>query len=394
LEAAAASPFDELVRIKASPGAEDSAAQDWLEKTVPVLRNALLGYGLQAKIISSRLTPNAALVRIKGTDRMGVEDIETRQSALLTTHGLRIISVSARPGEVVVAVERPTREIVSLWDVWARRKLNRGPSGLNLSFVVGIKELDGELLYLNLGGAFAGLQHHEPHTLIAGTTGSGKSVLLQNLLLDIAATNSSSLAKIFLVDPKMGVDYSAIEALPHIQNGIISSQEDALSVLSDMVAEMDRRYETFKGIGRDLRAFIEKAAAAKRLPVIFVVHDEFADWMMIDEYREAVTSLVGRLGAKARGAGIHLIFAAQRPEASVMPMQLRSNLGNRLVLRVSDVGTSEIALGSKGAERLLGKGHLAARLAGESDTLFAQVPFLGDDEVTAAVVAIRSNDPH
>jgi S-DNA-T family DNA segregation ATPase FtsK/SpoIIIE len=125
---------------------------------------------------------------------------------------------------------------------------------------------------------------------------------------------------------------------------------------------------------------------------MFVVHDEFADWMMTEDYREAVTSLVGRLGAKARGAGIHLIFAAQRPEAAVMPMQLRSNLGNRLVLRVSDVGTSEIALNAKGAERLLGKGHLAARLAGEADLVFAQVPFLSDEDMMLAVEAIRSDD--
>lgn len=381
-----------LLGSRVTPVEGTAAADSWLEQSTSVLRTALLGYGLQAKVTGSRLTPNAVLIRLRGSDRLGVDDIESRRSALLTTHGLRIISVSARPGEVVVAIERPARSIVSLWDVWSRRAVNRGASGLNLSLVVGVRELDGELLYLNLGSPFLGAQQHEPHTLIAGTTGSGKSVLLQNLLLDIGATNPSRLAQVHLIDPKMGVDYAAIEHLPHIKGGIVTKQSDALAVLNSMVDEMERRYEKFKGVGRDLQAFNAKVAPQDRLPVMFVVHDEFADWMMTEDYREAVTSLVGRLGAKARGAGIHLIFAAQRPEATVMPMQLRSNLGNRLVLRVSDVGTSEIALNAKGAERLLGKGHLAARLAGEADLVFAQVPFLSDDDMLAAVEAIRADD--
>lgn len=99
-------------------------------------------------------------------------------------------------------------------DVWARREINRNANGVNTSFVLGLKELDGEILYLNLGGGFSRGQAHEPHTLVAGATGSGKSVLIQALLLDIAATNPSALAHIHLIDPKMGVDYAAIERSP------------------------------------------------------------------------------------------------------------------------------------------------------------------------------------
>jgi S-DNA-T family DNA segregation ATPase FtsK/SpoIIIE len=216
--------------------------------------------------------------------------------------------------------------------------------------------------------------------------------LLQNLLLDVAATNPVGLADIHLIDPKMGVDYAAIEGLPHLKGGIVTNQSAAIEVLTQMVDEMELRYQRFRGVGRDLASYNAKVPASERLPVKFVVHDEFADWMMTDEYKDSVTALVGRLGAKARGAGIHLVFAAQRPEASVMPMQLRSNLGNRLILRVADVGTSEIALGEKGAERLLGKGHLAARLSGEPGLVFAQVPFLTDDEIVAAVRAIRADN--
>lgn len=119
--------------------------------------------------------------------------------------------------------------------------------------------------------------------------------------------------------------------------------------------------------------------------------DEFAEWMMTPEYADAVPDVVGRLGVKARAAGISLVFAAQRPDATVMPMQLRANLGNRLVLRVDGEGTSEIALGEKGAERLLGKGHLAAKLEGAPEIIFGQVPFVDSDFLAQGVALLKDN---
>ncbi len=386
--------IDALIAAHAQKAHEDSAEeQAWLDSTAQKLRSALMGYNLQAKVLGSRLTPNAALIRFMGSDRLRVEDIEAKQSALLTTHGLRLISVSPLPGEIVVGVARPQRQVVSLWDVWGRRELNRNAAGVNMSFVLGLKELDGEILYLNLGGAFAGGQPHEPHTLVAGATGSGKSVLIQALLLDIAATNPSALAHIYLIDPKMGVDYAAIEQLPHLQGGVIVDQTRAVEVMEALVAEMERRYELFRKNGaRDIRAYNTKVTAAERLPYVFLVHDEFAEWMLTEDYKAAVTANVSRLGVKARAAGMHLIFAAQRPDANVMPMQLRDNLGNRLILKVASVGTSEIALGVKGAEQLLGLGHLAARLSGEPAIIYAQAPFLSDDDIDAVVEAIKTSD--
>lgn len=386
--------IESLIQARAEEAQEASVdEQRWLETTAQKLRSALQGYNLQAKVVGTRLTPNAALIRFMGSDRLRVEDIEARQSALLTTHGLRLISVSPLPGEIVVGVARPQRQIVSLWDVWGRREVNRNPAGVNTSFVLGLKELDGEILYLNLGGAFAGGQQHEPHTLVAGATGSGKSVLIQALLLDIAATNPSNLAHIYLIDPKMGVDYSAIERLPHLQKGVIVDQASAIDVMEGLVAEMERRYELFRSHGaRDIRSFNTKVAGNDRLPYVFLVHDEFAEWMLTDDYKASVTANVSRLGVKARAAGIHLIFAAQRPDSTVMPMQLRDNLGNRLILKVASVGTSEIALGTKGAEKLLGLGHLAAKLSGEPAIIFAQAPFLSDEDIEDAVQAIRMSD--
>jgi S-DNA-T family DNA segregation ATPase FtsK/SpoIIIE len=154
---------------------------------------------------------------------------------------------------------------------------------------------------------------------------------------------------------------------------------------------MNRRYSVLKEnrVGNifDLN---KKPNPTERLPFLWIIHDEFAEWMMTPEYATAVSDIVGRLGVKARAAGISLVFAAQRPDANVMPMQLRANLGNRLVLRVDGEGTSEIALGEKGAERLLGKGHLAAKLEGEPEIVFAQVPFVSNEFLTQVVASLSS----
>jgi S-DNA-T family DNA segregation ATPase FtsK/SpoIIIE len=323
---------------------------------------------------------------------LSIEQIERRRSELLTTHALRVLNVSGRPGEVIVAIAREQREVVPLWSVFQRRALNRNSAGLNTSFVLGVRELDGELLYLNLGGAFGGQEQHAPHTLIAGATGSGKSVLLQNLLLDICATNGSEQANVYLIDPKFGVDYPALRGLPQLRGDIITDREQARETLEALASEMTDRYRKFAALRvNSLEKYNVAAASVERLPAIWLVHDEFAEWMLDDDYKDAVTSTVARLGVMARAAGIYLVFAAQRPDKDVFPMQLRENLGNRLVLRVQGAGTSEIALGSKGAEGLLGKGHLAARLSGESEVIYAQVPFLASEPFAALADTLKDD---
>jgi S-DNA-T family DNA segregation ATPase FtsK/SpoIIIE len=246
-----------------------------------------------------------------------------------------------------------------------------------------LKEEDSSPLFLSP-------RENAPHTLIAGSTGSGKSVLMQNIILGIAATNTPEQARIILVDPKMGVDYFAFEDLPHLQGGVIDDQETAIEHLNRLVAEMDRRYKVLRqNRVSDIFDLNAKPTATERLSVLWIIHDEFAEWMMTEEYKSTITSVVSRLGVKARAAGIFLVFGAQRPDQHVMPMQLRANLGNRLILQVDSEGTSEIALGEPGAEHLLGKGHLAAKLVGESAIITAQVPFVSPGELEDIVERIQ-----
>jgi len=215
---------------------------------------------------------------------------------------------------------------------------------------------------------------------------------MQNLILSIAATRSPEEAHIYLIDPKYGVDYRPLDELPHVEagsGGIIDDPSEAVRILGGLVEEMNRRYEIFKQAKvANIHAY--RRATGNPLPTLWIIHDEFADWMQTDDYKDAVPNIVGRLSVKARAAGIFLMFAAQRPDKDVMPMQLRSQLGNRLILKVDNAGTADIAMGSKnsGAERLLGRGHMLAKTGDTPDPVYAQVPFIDMEQTIPQIVRL------
>ncbi|MER9977745.1 FtsK/SpoIIIE domain-containing protein [Mesorhizobium sp. M0085] len=363
---------------------ETAPDEKWLASTALMARSALQQVGLQAKLIDQKLTPNAAILRFSGSANITVEQVLKRRSELLTSHKLDIISVRPEPGAIAIYVARAERQVVDIQSLWQRWNPTASTTGAQ-NILVGVREDDNELFFLSPS------QRHAPHTLIAGSTGSGKSVLMQSIILGIAATNDPRHAKIVLIDPKQGVDYFAFDALPHLEGGIIDLQETAVDRLERLVMEMDNRYRLFKEArAPNIASYNAKVDTSDILPTYWVIHDEFAEWMLTEEYRAAVTSTVGRLGVKARAAGIHLIFAAQRPDVNVMPMQLRSQLGNRLILRVDSEGTSEIALGERGAERLLGKGHMIIRAEGEQGLIYAQVPFASEAFIADIVEALQA----
>jgi S-DNA-T family DNA segregation ATPase FtsK/SpoIIIE len=354
--------------------------QAWLTQAANAAKFALQQFQMNSKLLSSTLTPNAALLKFQGSANLTVEQVLKRRSEFLTTHKLNLVSVRAEPGVVSIAIARQRRRTLQMEDCWTHWHPSCADG--NTDLLAGVREEDGRLLLVSP-------VKNAPHTLIAGATGSGKSVLMQNLILSMAATNTPEQLRLTLIDPKMGVDYFAFEPLPHLNEPIITEPGHAMEVLSGLVTEMDRRYQLLRANRvPNIIELRKKSGATERPPILWVVHDEFAEWMMTDEYRDGVSNIVSRLGVKARAAGIFLIFAAQRPDANVMPMQLRSNLGNRLVLRVDGEGTSEIALGEKGAERLLGKGHLAAKLEGEDGIITGQVPLVAPDRIEAMVGGI------
>ncbi|QEL21915.1 DNA translocase FtsK [Bosea sp. F3-2] len=380
------------------PETDDHATLQWLEATKTKLRTALRGYGLAAEIIGDRLTPNAALVRLKGSDNLTVADLEKRKGVLLTTHQLDVIDIRPGSGEVVVTISRPKRAKLTLEDLWRRRKLPNSAPMQNGSFLIGEKEQDGELLYLNLFEEFNGQPQHGPHTLIAGESGGGKGILTRNLLLDLLATNSPQNARVRFVDPKFGGDYRWIDQMPHLDGGIVSTQSEAIETLKDLVDEMDRRYVEITKVASNIDKFNAKVPPEARLPRIFLFHDEIGDWLAdsSSDYRDAVENYVVRLASKARAAGIHLFMITQRPDKDAMPGQVKANLGNKICLKVSTASNSRIVLDESGGENLLGHGHFIAKLANErvsnqSSLIYGQVPFADEDEAFDLAMAIKAH---
>ena len=219
-------------------GSKDSAADaEWLKSVEDLCKGALQQFQLQSKLLSKSLTPNAALLKFQGSANLTVDQVMRRRSEFLTTHKLQVISVRAEPGVVAIAIARANRRILQLPEVWKRWR----PSCVqgNHQLLIAVKEEDSSLLYLSP-------KANAPHTLIAGSTGSGKSVLMQYILLGIACTNTIEQARIILIDPKLGVDYFAFEGLPHLQGGVIDEQTAAITRLNELVDEMNRRYTVLR----------------------------------------------------------------------------------------------------------------------------------------------------
>jgi S-DNA-T family DNA segregation ATPase FtsK/SpoIIIE len=357
----------------------EQEGRNWLEGATTQLRQALVTRGLPARLVKDVapiLTPNAGIIKLQGSKELTVQAVESRMDEIFTSEGIKIINITPESGRVSIAVERPNRQILHTEPVLLDYLRSYSLQTLGESLCVGIREEDGKPMMLD--------PLIQPHTLIAGITGSGKSVLMQNLILSIAATRSSDEAHIYIIDPKFGVDYRPLDELPHVEagsGGIVDDSVAAVEILAGLVDEMNRRYELFKEAKvPNIHAY--RRATRLPLPTLWIIHDEFADWMQTEDYSNAVPNIVGRLSIKARAAGIFLMFASQRPDKDVMPMQLRSQLGNRLVLKVDNAGTAEIAMGSKnsGAERLLGRGHLLAKTGDAAGPVFAQVPYIDMEE--------------
>ena len=391
-----------LAQLAQPKPTETSRASVWLAETTATLKRALIKYGMQAPLDGEpRLTPNAALINFKGSDDLTLAMVEKRRSQLLTSHGLHVTGVLPGRGRVTIMIAREKREIVRLDDALRARLLPDTAPELNTSFLLGVREDNGEPLYLNLGHDFGGQVRHDPHTLIAGGSGSGKGVLTQTLLLDICATNSPANASIVLVDPKYGADYGWLRGLPHLRGDIVTSTAAAIETFDAIVEEMERRYDQIvvKGGAINIDDYNRKVPAGDRLPRLYFFHDEMGDWMAdatSPDYQKAVESRIVRLASKSRAAGIHLFLITQRPDKDALPSQIKANAGNRICLKVASQINSQIILDQAGGEDLLGRGHMAAKLAGDptlhtGGLVYAQTPFADIDHLRDLAIAVREH---
>ena len=367
---------------------DERHGREWLNDQVGMLKQALQAENKEARIEGSRLTPNAGLVRVDGRV-VTVKWLSGKQTDLLTRYGIDIVRITPQPGRIAVAIRRPKRAILHLAEAWKRRALQPSSPETNMAVVIGEQEDDGELFYLSFNEDFERSERAAPHTLVSGTTGSGKGILTSNLILDLCAFNHPRSVEIYLIDPKHGADYLWARSLPHLRGGIVAEKEEAIALLRRLVRTMEERYDRITGDEcANIDQYNRKRDSSDQLPRVVIFFDEVANWMQDDEFKHDVESVINEIATKSRAAGLHLFMIYQRADNQVMTMQLRTNLGNRLILRLGDEGSSKIALGDKGAERLLGKGHIIAKL-GNDEKIYGQVPFIGEDEIAKVAGAIK-----
>lgn len=370
--------------------AQTLVGEEWLDSEVGKLRDALQAENMHAPIIDRRLTPNSAVLTLDGSKGVTVSWLEKNQTVLLTRYGVDIGRITPLLGRIAISINRPKRSIVHLSDAWMKRDLEPTAPATNGALVLGEKELSGDMLYMPLFGPFGEIPRAAPHSIISGSTGSGKGILATNLILDLCAFNSPDNLRLYMIDPKAGVDYGWMTRLPHLEGEIISDKEEALQVLAGLVREMEARYAKIRETpAQNIGLYNKLPEVKEKMARIVLVFDEVANWMQDDDFKDRASPLINEIATKSRASGIHIMMIYQRADSQVMSMQLRTNLGNKLVLRLGDVGSSQVALGDKGAERLLGQGHLIAKLDSD-EKIYAQVPFLDPEEETATLAeAIR-----
>lgn len=228
-----------------------------------------------------------------------------------------------------------------------------------------------------------------PHILIAGSTGSGKSVAIHTLLISLLYKNSPETLKLILIDPKR-VELTIYNDIPHLISPVITEGKKALGVFRWAISEMERRYETFQGAGsRDIKSY-NKNHASEPLPYIVIVVDELADLMAA--YGKDIESSIVRLAQMARATGIHLVLSTQRPSVEVITGLIKANIPARVALKVASQVDSRTILDMAGAEKLLGGGDMLFMSAEVTKPKRIQGAYVSEEELNAVAGFIRENN--
>jgi S-DNA-T family DNA segregation ATPase FtsK/SpoIIIE len=362
-----------------------------------LLELKLADFGIEARVES--VLPGPVVTRFEIQPAPGVKVQRISALAKDLARSLAVISVrivEVIPGKSVVGIEIPNehREIVRLKEILADSSFQESKSPLTLALG---KDIMGEPQTADIS--------RMPHLLVAGTTGSGKSVGVNAMLLSILCKATPDEVRLILVDPKM-LELSVYEGIPHLLTPVVTDMKEAAHALNWCVAEMERRYRLMAALGvRNLAGFNRQVADAEKsggipdplwnqeldgepptlekLPLIVVVIDEFADMMMI--VGKKVEQLIARIAQKARAAGIHLVLATQRPSVDVITGLIKANIPTRISFQVSSKVDSRTILDQGGAEQLLGHGDMLYLPPGSGVPTRVHGAFVSDDEVHRVV---------
>lgn len=354
-----------------------------IHATAVKLQKTLASFGVEAKVTNITKGPTVTRYELTPSTGVKVSKIVNLSDDIALNLAARSIRIEAPiPGKAAVGIEVPNEvaESVSMREVIESDTFNDHPS--KLAFSLG-KNAAGEIVV----GDIAKM----PHVLIAGSTGSGKSVCINSLIVSILYKSKPSEVKMILVDPKM-VELSGYNGIPHLLIPVVTDPKKAAGALNWAVQEMVNRYNLFASKGvKDIKGYnklIEKEEGAK-LPQIVIIIDELADLMMVAP--NDVEDAICRLAQMARAAGMHLVIATQRPSVDVITGIIKANIPSRIAFTVSSQVDSRTILDMAGAEKLLGKGDMLYYPTGETKPLRIQGAFISEKEIEDIVENIKSN---
>ena len=365
-----------------TPVTKESEAS--LRATGLLLQETLSDFGVGADVVGWVHGPTVTLFKVdlpSGVRVNRVSNLTDDIALALAAPGVRIFAPI--PGTNYVGIEVPNkkRETVFLGDV-----LKDAPDG-PLQIAIG-KDVEGESIVSNLATM--------PHLLIGGTTGSGKSVAINGMIMSILMRATPSEVRMIMIDPKR-VEFTPYNGIPHLYVPVVTEAREAASALSWAVAEMERRLKVFSGIGArnigQYNAKVQKGleindAPAAEMPYIVIIIDELADLMM--NVGKEVEFSISRLAQLARAAGIHLIVATQRPSTNVVTGLIKANITNRIAFNVASGIDSRVILDTPGAENLIGLGDLLLSKPELAKPQRIQGCFVSEDEISAVVEKLKS----
>ena len=352
---------------------------DVVEKS-KILQSTFNNFGIEVKIVKAIVGPSITQFQILPTPGTKVSKIVNLSNDIALNLAAKDVRIEAPiPGKSLIGIEIPNtvNELVTMKEVFVNDEDNSP-----LSVALG-KDVAGESIFTRIDKT--------PHLLIAGSTGSGKSVCVNTIITSILLKNKPDKVKLIMIDPKM-VELSIYDGIPHLLTSVVTDPIKAADVLHKVVLEMENRYREFaRARVRNMEGYNKIASKDpdyKELPYIVVIIDELADLMMVSS--KEVEESIARIAQKARAAGIHMIIATQRPSVDVITGVIKTNIPSRIAFAVSSSIDSRTILDKSGAETLLGKGDMLYLSADSSKPVRIQGAFLSDEEVEKVVDYVKS----
>ena len=373
-------PIDLL--YQARKGSMDGTAE--MRENTRRLNEALASFKIDAHIINVTRGPSVTRYEVELDKGVRLNKLTAVADDIALSLGASGVRIAAVPGKIsVVGIEVPNRAVtmVSLREVIDSNEFNRAKS--KSTFAVG-KDISGNCIVGNIAKL--------PHMLIAGTTGSGKSVCMNSIIISLLYKASPDDVKLIMVDPKM-VELGIYNGIPHLLIPVVTDPKKAAGSLQWAVTEMMRRYKAMSDAGvRDLESYnsiVESEEEGTKLPQVVVIIDELADLMLVAA--KEVEESICRIAQMGRAAGIHLIIATQRPSADVITGLMKANIPSRIAFSVASAMESRIILDTQGAEKLVGRGDMLFAPIGNGKPLRVQGCFVSDPEVEAVASYVKEH---